>query len=161
MEIFEKENDVPANGDDFSESTNKTTRTTPMSCSTWLRGTRRHAPHFSQKTRAFLPLPFFPLSLSLPLFLSFPLSTPSHRLFLTPFRHPSPTLSLSISIRISISISLFALIVAFHSNRNLQFLFSLPFPVSCARCSLIVFIQDLYEFFRTIFCCTFPSCSQW
>lgn len=57
---------------------------TPMTDSTWLQGTRRHAPHFSQKARVFLSLslslsaipsidsshPTFPYSLSrcIPLF---------------------------------------------------------------------------------------------
>lgn len=54
--------------------------TTPMMDSTWLRGTRRHAPHLSQKARAFLPLSSF-------LFLPFPTYNflPSLSLSLAPF----------------------------------------------------------------------------
>ena len=102
---------------------------TPMTDSTWLQGTRRHAPHFSQKARVFLslslslsaipstdsPHPTFPYSLSrcIPLF-----SLYSHppllfiRVHLPPFRFsPAEIFNFSPSAAIPVFLSLRAIFI--------------------------------------------------
>lgn len=101
----------------------KMARATPMTDSTWLQGTRRHAPHFSQKARVFLSLS---LSLS---------ATPS-----TDSPHPTFPYSLSRCIPLfSSSASLYpcsSSSVSFFSSRNFQFL-----CLVCRSCisSLVLF----------------------
>lgn len=112
---------------------------TPMTDSTRLRGTRRHAPHFSQKARAFpslflflaSPLPTLPLLPFLILMLYL-----SH--FLFSFFFFSVSLGYLLD-GFSLFIHLFFRFVRpVLFNRNLQFLFVIPHHLH------IILIHDLY-----------------
>lgn len=111
---------------------------TPMTDSTRLRGTRRHAPHFSQKARAFpslflflaSPLPTLPLLPFLILMLYL-----SHFLFSFFFLFLLVIFWMD-SLYSSIFFFRFVRRVLF--NRNLQFLFVIPHHLH------IILIHDLY-----------------
>lgn len=101
---------------------------TPMTDSTRLRGTRRHAPHFSQKARAF-PSLFLFLASPLPTLPLLPFLILVFRIFLIFSFLFFFSLFLLVILCLSLFIHLFFVsFVRILFNQNLQFLFVIPTP---------------------------------